>query len=52
MKYPDLLERFQRYVQIDTQSDCTVLRCRRRKSVHLGHVVEELLRWVSDAHMD
>ena len=55
MKYPDLLERFQRYVQIDTQSDPhspTVPSTEKQKD--LGRVlVEELLAMgVSDAHMD
>ncbi|HAP71278.1 MAG TPA: peptidase T, partial [Cryomorphaceae bacterium] len=55
MKYPDLLDRFQRYVQIDTQSDPhspTVPSTEKQKD--LGRVlVEELLAiGVSDAHMD
>jgi len=55
MKYPDLLERFQRYVQIDTQSDPhspTVPSTEKQKD--LGRVlVEELLAMgVHDAHMD
>ncbi|MEL0027023.1 MAG: peptidase T, partial [Schleiferiaceae bacterium] len=55
MKYPDLLERFQRYVQIDTQSDPhspTVPSTEKQKD--LGRVlVEELLAMgISDAHMD
>ena len=52
MKYPDLLDRFQRYVQIDTQSDPhspTVPSTEKQKD--LGRVlVEELLAiGVSDA---
>lgn len=55
MKYPDLLERFQRYVQIDTQSDPhspTVPSTEKQKDLGRLLVSELLELGISDAHMD
>lgn len=55
MNYPDLLERFERYVQIDTQSDAsstTVPSTAKQKDLALLLVEELREMGVSDAHMD
>ena len=55
MKYPELLPRFQRYVQVDTQSDASsasVPSTEKQKDLAKILVAELLEMGIEDAHMD